>query len=166
MAHGLERRCPDKTPCWRITGCSRYRIRQEAERRLKQGNLRAVVATASLELGIDIGSVDLVCRSARRDRSTWLCQRVGRSGHTVGATPKGRFFPTTRDELLECGALLAGIRNGALEKLEIPQNALDILAQLVVAEVAAEPWDEESLYELVRRSWPFRDLAQGLGRRS
>ncbi|MCB9383720.1 MAG: DEAD/DEAH box helicase [Bryobacterales bacterium] len=158
VAHALEERC-GQDAVLAHHGSLALPIRQDAERRLKEGDLRAVVSTASLELGIDIGSVDLVCQIGSPRSIHVALQRVGRSGHSVGATPKGRFFPTTRDELLECGALLAGIRNGALEKLEIPQNALDILAQQVVAEVAAEPWDEQPLFELVRRSWPFRELA-------
>ena len=157
VAHALEERCGEDA-ILAHHGSLALPIRQNAEQRLKNGELRAVVATASLELGIDIGSVDLVCQVGSPRSIHVALQRVGRSGHAVGATPKGRFFPTTRDELLECGALLAGIRNGSLERLEIPRNALDILAQQVVAEVAAEPWAEQELYGLARRSWPFRDL--------
>jgi ATP-dependent Lhr-like helicase len=157
VAHALEERC-GQDAVLAHHGSLALPIRQSAERRLKHGELRAVVATASLELGIDIGSVDLVCQIGSPRSIHAALQRAGRSGHAVGATPKGRFFPTTRDELLECGALLAGIRKGALERLQIPRNPLDILAQQVVAEVAAEPWDEGALYTLVRRAWPFRDL--------
>ena len=160
VSHGLEERCGEGS-ILAHHGSLSLPIRQNAEQRLKSGDLRAVVATASLELGIDIGSVDLVCQIGSPRSIHVALQRVGRSGHAVGATPKGRFFPTTRDELLECGALLAGMRKGALERLEIPRNALDILAQQVVAEVAAQPWEERELYELFRRAWPFRDLAEG-----
>ncbi len=159
IAHALAERCGEDAVLAHHGSLS-LPIRQRAEQRLKGGELRAVVATASLELGIDIGSVDLVCQVGSPRSIHVALQRVGRSGHAVGATPKGRFFPTTRDELIECGALLAGIRNGSLERLEIPRNARDILAQQIVAEVAAEPWSESGLYELFRRSWPFRDLAE------
>ncbi|MEZ5402272.1 MAG: DEAD/DEAH box helicase [Bryobacteraceae bacterium] len=157
VAHALRERCGEDA-ILAHHGSLALPVRQNAEQRLKHGEVRAVVATASLELGIDIGSVDLVCQVGTPRSIHVALQRVGRAGHSVGATPKGRFFPTTRDELIECGALLQGIRNGALERLEIPRNALDILAQQVVAEVAAEPWDEEALYELTRRAFPYRDL--------
>jgi ATP-dependent Lhr-like helicase len=130
----------------------------EAEERLKRGDLRAVVATASLELGIDIGTVDLVCQIGSPRWISVALQRIGRSGHWVGAEPKGRLFPTTRDELIECGALISGIRKGELERLEIPQNALDILAQQIVAAAASEPLGEEELFRLVRSTYPYRNL--------
>ncbi|MEZ5354930.1 MAG: DEAD/DEAH box helicase, partial [Bryobacteraceae bacterium] len=126
VAHALQQRCGEEA-ILAHHGSLSLAARQNAERRLKQGELRAVVATASLELGIDIGTVDLVCQLGTPRSIHVALQRVGRSGHAVGATPKGRFFPTTRDELIECGALVAGIRRGSLEKLEIPANALDIL---------------------------------------
>src|SRR5260370_16145762 len=113
-------------------------LRFDAESRLKRGELRAVVATASLELGIDIGTVDLVCQIGSPRSIAVALQRIGRSGHWVGAKPKGRLFPATRDELIECGALLSAIRKGDLERLEIPQNALDILAQQIDAPASAE----------------------------
>ncbi len=100
----------------------------------KSGELRAVVATASLELGIDIGTVDLVCQIGSPRSIAVALQRVGRSGHWVGAMPKGRFFATTRDELIECAALVRAIRSGQLDRLEIPKAPLDILAQQIVAE--------------------------------
>ncbi len=132
--------------------------RLEAETRLKQGRLKALVATASLELGIDIGSVDLVCQVATPRSIATLLQRVGRSGHRLGAVPKGRIFPLSRDDLVECTALLRAAREGALDRLIIPERPLDILAQQIVATVACEDWDEEALYALVRRAYPYRDL--------
>ncbi len=133
-------------------------LRLNAEARLKSGELRAVVATASLELGIDIGSVDLVCQIGSPRSIAVALQRVGRSGHWVGAKPKGRFFTTTRDELIECAALVRSIRSGELDRLEIPTAPLDILAQQIVAETAARDWQEEDLYALVRGTYPYRDL--------
>src|SRR6185503_7455427 len=125
--------------------------RLDAEERLKQGRLRALVATASLELGIDIGHVDLVCQLGTPRRISTFLQRVGRSGHTVRGTPKGRLFPLTRDELVECTALLRCVRAGELDHLIIPSQPRDVLAQQIVAEVAAEERGEDALFELVRR---------------
>jgi ATP-dependent Lhr-like helicase len=146
------------------------RLRLEAERRLKNGELRAVVATASLELGIDVGTVDLVVQIGSPHSIAVALQRVGRSGHWVGAMPKGRLFATTRDDLVECAALVRAIRAGELDRLEIPHNALDILAQQIVATCAAQepPAGEESpaaiaeedLYALVRQALPYRTLAR------
>ena len=133
-------------------------LRLNAEERLKSGELRAVVATASLELGIDIGSVDLVCQIGSPRSIGVALQRVGRSGHWVGAMPKGRFFATTRDELIECAALVRSIRSGQLDRLEIPTAPLDILAQQIVAECAARDWQEEELYTLIRSTYPYREL--------
>ena len=134
--------------------------RLAAEQQLKEGKLRALVATASLELGIDIGEVDLVCQlGSTRSIATFL-QRIGRSGHSVTGTPKGRMFPLTRDELVESAALLDAIRRGELDHLEIPREPLDILAQQIVATVACEEWSTESLFELVCQAYPFRDLSR------
>ncbi len=133
-------------------------LRQDAETRLKAGELRAVVATASLELGIDIGTVDLVIQVGTPRSIAVALQRIGRSGHWVGAQPRGRFFPTTRDELIECAAVIDAIRASELERITIPQNALDILAQQIVAETAAGAWSEDDLYALVRRAYPYRNL--------
>ena len=133
-------------------------LRLEAESRLKNGELRAVVATASLELGIDIGAVDLVIQVGSPRSIAAGLQRIGRSGHWVGAMPKGRLLVTTRDELIECAALVSGIRRGELERIEIPENALDVLAQQIVAAAAAEPWQEDDLYRLVRSAHPYRRL--------
>ena len=134
--------------------------RLDAEQRLKQGKLQALVATASLELGIDIGEVDLVCQLGSPRSIAALLQRVGRSGHAVNGTPKGRLFPLSRDELVECAALLDSIGRGELDRLAIPEQPLDVLAQQIVAETAAQEWGEDELYALVRRSWPYRALAR------
>lgn len=136
------------------------KLRLEAEQRLKKGELRAVVATASLELGIDIGTVDLVCQIGSPRSIAVALQRIGRSGHVMSAVPKGRLFATTRDELLECAAVVRAIRQGELDRLEIPRAPLDILAQQIVAEAAAAPCREDDLYALVRRAYPYRDLAR------
>ena len=133
-------------------------LRHEAETRLKNGELRAVVATASLELGIDIGTVDLVVQIGSPRSIAVALQRFGRSGHWIGAKPKGRLFATTRDELVECASLIRSIRAGELERIHIPENALDILSQQIVAAAACEPWDEEALFRLVRSAWPYRNL--------
>src|SRR2546425_1011774 len=134
--------------------------RLAAEQRLKAGELKALVATASLELGIDIGAVDLVCQIGSPRSIATLLQRVGRSGHHLRAVPKGRLFPLSRDELVECGALVRAAREGKLDRLIIPQRPLDILAQQVVAMVACDEWDEEALYEVVRGAYPYRDLSR------
>src|SRR3984885_4486948 len=132
--------------------------RQRVEARLRAGDLRALVATASLELGIDIGPVELVCQiGSPRSIATFL-QRVGRSNHTRSGVPRGLLYPTTRDELVECAALLRGVRRGRLDAIVMPERPLDILAQQMVAEAAAEQWAEGSLLELARRAAPFRDL--------
>jgi ATP-dependent Lhr-like helicase len=132
--------------------------RLRVEDRLRAGELPVLVATASLELGIDIGPVDLVCQlGSPRSLATFL-QRVGRSGHARGATPKGRLFPTTRDELVECAALVRGVGAGRLDLLHPPTAPLDILAQQIVAACAAEPWKEAELFDLVRRAAPYENL--------
>ncbi|WP_321928979.1 DEAD/DEAH box helicase [Paraburkholderia guartelaensis] len=129
-----------------------------AEQRLKSGDLRVLVATASLELGIDIGDVDLVCQIGSPRSIAGFLQRVGRSGHQVGGVPKGRIFPTSRDDLIECAALLDSVRRGELDRLALPQAPLDVLAQQIVAEVACEAWEEDALYALVRRATPWAAL--------
>ncbi|HEX9627843.1 MAG TPA: DEAD/DEAH box helicase [Acidiferrobacterales bacterium] len=134
--------------------------RLAAEQRLKAGELKALVATASLELGIDIGEVDLVCQLGSPRAIATFLQRVGRSGHAVGATPKGRLFPLSRDELVECAALLDAVARGELDRLVIPGKPLDVLAQQIVAEVAARDWHEAELYECLRRAWPYRNLTR------
>jgi ATP-dependent helicase Lhr and Lhr-like helicase len=132
--------------------------RLSAEQRLKHGKLKALVATASLELGIDIGDVDLVCQIGSPRSIANFLQRVGRSGHAVEGTPKGRLFPLSRDELVECTALIDSVQRGELDRLTIPENALDVLAQQIVAETAAREWSEDALFGLVRRAWPYRAL--------
>src|SRR5437867_2318301 len=134
--------------------------RLDAETRLKDGKLRALVATASLELGIDIGTVDLVCQIGSTRSIATLLQRVGRAGHHLQAIPKGRLFPLSRDELVECAALVRATRERRLDRLIIPAHPLDILAQQIVAAVACEEWDEAALYELVRGAYPYRDLTR------
>ena len=134
--------------------------RQRVEARLRAGDLRALVATASLELGIDIGPVELVCQiGSPRSIATFL-QRVGRSNHTRSGTPAGKLYPTTRDELVECAALIRGVQGGRLDAIVVPHRPLDILAQQMVAESAAEQWAEGALLELARRAAPFRDLTR------
>jgi len=132
--------------------------RLDAEERLKGGRLRVLVATASLELGIDIGHVDLVIQLASPRRISAFLQRVGRSGHTVGGRPKGRLFPLSRDDLIECAALVRAVRSGDLDRLLVQPRPLDVLAQQVVAEAACEDWTEADLFDLVRRAHPYRAL--------
>ena len=132
--------------------------RFDAERRLQAGKLKGLVATASLELGIDIGEVDLVCQlGSPRSIATFL-QRVGRSGHAFGGTCKGRLFPLSRDDLVECTALIDAVERGELDSLVVPQQPLDVLAQQIVAEVGARDWSEDQLFALYRGAWPYRCL--------
>ena len=135
-------------------------LRLDAESRLKRGELKALIATASLELGIDIGDVDLVCQLGSPRSIAAFLQRVGRSGHSLGGTPKGRLFPLSRDDLAECAALLDSVRRGELDRLKIPQQPLDLLAQQIVAEIGAREWNEEELFALMRRAYPYRDLTR------
>ena len=132
--------------------------RLAAEQRLKAGELSALVATASLELGIDIGDVNLVCQLGSTRSIASFLQRVGRSNHTVEGFPKGRIFPLSRDELIECAALIDSVRRGELDRVSIPEQPLDILAQQIVASVAAEEWTEDALFAMVRRAYPYRNL--------
>ncbi len=132
--------------------------RLDAETRLKGGQLKALVATASLELGIDIGHVDLVCQIGSPHRIATLLQRVGRSGHTITGTPKGRVFPVSRDDLVECAALLRSIRSGLLDAIVSNDAPLDVLAQQIVAETASLDYAEHDLFALVTRAWPYRNL--------
>ena len=133
-------------------------LRFDAESRLKNGQLKALVATASLELGIDIGDVDLVCQIGSPRTIAALLQRVGRSGHSIGGTPKGRLFPLSRDDLVECAALLDSVRRGELDRLCIAENPLDVLSQQIVAETAARDWNEDGLFDLFRGAYPYRAL--------
>jgi ATP-dependent Lhr-like helicase len=156
-AHLLAERLGDDRVAAHHGSLSKER-RLRVEERLRAGDLRALVATASLELGIDIGPVELVCQlGSPRSIATFL-QRVGRSGHARGATPKGRLFPTTRDELVECAALLRGLHAGRLDHVHPPEAPLDILAQQIVAEVSAQEWKEAELLALVRRAAPYAQL--------
>ncbi|MDE1163806.1 MAG: DEAD/DEAH box helicase [Pseudomonas sp.] len=132
--------------------------RLEAEQRLKRGELQVLVATASLELGIDIGEVDLVCQIASPGSISAFLQRVGRSGHQVGGTPKGRLFATSRDDLIECAALLDCVRRGELDILHIPRAPLDVLAQQIIAEVSCQEWHEQALYDCFRQAMPYASL--------
>jgi ATP-dependent Lhr-like helicase len=159
MSHHLAERLGSDAIAAHHGSLSR-KLRLVAEKKLKSGELRALVATASLELGIDIGAVDLVCLiGSPRSISVGL-QRIGRAGHWRGAVPKGRIFATTRDELLECAALVRAIRQGHLDRIAIPEAPLDILAQQIVAMCAAEDWNETELFQAVRRAYPYRDLTR------
>ncbi len=162
VAHNLEERLADLGPQAVAAhhGSLSRQIRLSAEERLKQGHTRVVVATASLELGIDIGAVDLVCQIGSPRSIAIGLQRIGRSGHWIGAVPKGRLFATTRDELIECAAIVRALKSGALDCVEVPSAPLDILAQQLVAEVAAQEWREEDLFSLVRGAYPYRDLSR------
>jgi ATP-dependent Lhr-like helicase len=132
--------------------------RFDAEQRLKQGKLKAMVATASLELGIDIGDVELVCQlGSPRSIATFL-QRVGRANHSVGGIPKGRLLPLSRDDLIECTALLDAVQGGELDRLIFPIAPIDVLCQQIVAEVSAREYGEDELFALVKRSWSYRNL--------
>ncbi|HUS40114.1 MAG TPA: DEAD/DEAH box helicase, partial [Pirellulales bacterium] len=133
-------------------------IRMSAEQRLKSGQLKAIVATASLEMGIDIGYIDLVCQIGSPRSIASFLQRVGRSGHSLDVIPKGRLFPLTRDELIECLSLIRAVKQHKLDAIEIPEAPLDILSQQIVAAVAAEDFGEDELFELCRRAWPYRQL--------
>ncbi|MBS0170312.1 MAG: DEAD/DEAH box helicase [Nitrospira sp.] len=135
-------------------------IRLSAEDRLKSGAVRVVVATASLELGIDVGTVDLVCQIGSPRSIATCLQRVGRAGHWIHAIPKGRLFVTTRDELIECAALIRAIRTGVLDRIAVPPAPLDVLAQQIVAATAGQSWEETELFELCRRAMPYRDLSR------
>jgi ATP-dependent helicase Lhr and Lhr-like helicase len=159
VAHLLGERLGDGQVAAHHGSLSKDR-RQRVESRLRSGDLRALVATASLELGIDIGPVELVCQiGSPRSFATFL-QRVGRSNHTRTGTPSGRLYPTSRDELVECAALLRGVRQGRLDVLHVPEGPLDILAQQAVAECAAADWAEADLLALFRGAAPFQGLSQ------
>lgn len=133
-------------------------MRLDAEQRLKGGELQVLIATAPLELGIDIGDVDLVCQIGSPGSINGFLQRVGRSRHQVGGTPKGRLFATTRDDLIECAALLDCVRRGELDTLQIPVAPLDVLAQQIIAEVSAQEWSEQALLALIHRAAPYATL--------
>lgn len=157
VAHALTERLGEGLVVSHHGSLSRV-ARLDAETRLKNGELRAVVATASLELGIDIGSVELVVQVGSTRSIAVALQRFGRAGHWVRAIPKARLIATTRDELIECAALIRAIRSGELERLRIPENALDILAQQIVAEAACQTWELDALFARFRCAWPYRNL--------
>src|SRR5271157_272763 len=185
IAHQLGERMGDENVAAHHGSLSR-KLRLEAERKLKEGQVKVLVATASLELGIDVGTVDLVCHISSPRSIAVALQRVGRSGHWRGAVPKGRFFVTTRDDLAECAVLVRAIRSGELDRLIFPEASLDILAQQIVACCAAarsaavpaaiveagedagatndtrenDGWDEDELFALVKRAYPYRNLSR------
>jgi ATP-dependent Lhr-like helicase len=159
VAHQLGERIGEENVAAHHGSLSR-KLRLAAEKKLKEGQIKVLVATASLELGIDVGTVDLVVQINSPRAIAVTLQRVGRSGHWRGAVPKGRLFATTRDDLLECAALVRAIRHGDLDRLMIPESPLDVLAQQIVAACAAEEWDEDEIFALVRRAYPYRSLAR------
>src|ERR1700691_2080713 len=173
IAHQLGERLGEENVAAHHGSLSR-KLRLEAERKLKEGQIKVLVATASLELGIDIGTIDLVCHISSPRSIAVALQRVGRSGHWRGAVPKGRFFVTTRDDLAECAVLVRAIRMGELDRLIFPEASLDVLAQQIVAICAAsgiptsaagsdkedEGWDEDDLFALVKRAYPYRNLSR------
>src|SRR5580658_5563535 len=175
IAHQLGERLGEENVAAHHGSLSR-KLRLEAERKLKEGQIKVLVATASLELGIDVGTVDLVCHISSPRSIAVALQRVGRSGHWRGAVPKGRFFVTTRDDLAECAALVRAIRRGELDRLIFPEDSLDVLAQQIVACCAAsgsaaaaagedagatsEGWDEDELFALIKRAYPYRNLSR------
>ena len=157
LAHQLSQRLGEDAVVAHHGSLSQ-KTRHEAEQRLKGGLVKLCVATSSLELGIDVGAVDLVCQVGSPRSIGLLLQRVGRSGHSLGETPKGRLFPLTRDELMESIALVRGIARGNLDRLAVPPWPLDVLAQQIVAECATREWDEDELFGLARRAYPYREL--------
>ncbi|MGD0792752.1 MAG: DEAD/DEAH box helicase [Terriglobales bacterium] len=174
ISHQLGERLGEENVAAHHGSLSR-KLRLEAERKLKEGQVKVLVATASLELGIDVGTVDLVCHISSPRSIAVALQRVGRSGHWRGAVPKGRFFVTTRDDLAECAVLVRAIRLGELDRLIFPEASLDVLAQQIVACCAAsgsaatanksgdqsnDGWDEDELFALVKRAYPYRNLAR------
>ncbi len=162
VSHHLEERLTDlgaETVAAHHGSLARQ-IRLSAEERLKAGTTRVVVATASLELGIDVGTVDLVCQIGSPRAIATCLQRVGRAGHWVRAIPKGRLFATTRDELLECAALIRAIRVGVLDHIQVPPEPLDVLAQQLIAAAASQSWTEDEAYALCRRAFPYHNLTR------
>ncbi|HEV8435501.1 MAG TPA: DEAD/DEAH box helicase, partial [Thermoanaerobaculia bacterium] len=163
MAERVARHLSDRLGADAVTahhGSLSKENRLDAESRLKAGRLKALVATASLELGIDIGHVDLVCQIGSPHRIATFLQRVGRSGHTVSGMPKGRIFPGSRDDLFECAALLRAVHRGELDRIVMQERPLDVLAQQIVAESACCDYSEDELFALVRRAWPYRELSR------
>jgi len=160
MAHQLSERLGTENVAAHH-GSLAKEARLDAEHRLREGKLKVLVATASLELGIDIGHVDLVCQVSSPHRIATFLQRVGRSGHTIAGIPKGRIFPLTRDDLIECAAMVRAVHDGELDRIEVPDAPLDVLAQQIVAEVCAEEeWDEDALLKLFRGAYPYRSIGK------
>jgi ATP-dependent helicase Lhr and Lhr-like helicase len=159
VSHNLAERIGEDNVAAHHGSLSR-KLRLTAENKLKNGEIKVLVATASLELGIDIGTVDLVVQISSTRSIAVALQRVGRSGHWRGAIPKGRFFAATRDDLLECASLVRAIRHGDLDRLIIPEAPLDIMAQQIVATCATDEWDEDAMLAMVRRAYPYRNLEQ------
>ncbi|MDP9268031.1 MAG: DEAD/DEAH box helicase [Acidobacteriota bacterium] len=159
VSHNLEERMGEGAVAAHHGSLSR-KLRLEAEKKLKAGEVAVLVATASLELGIDIGFVDLVIHIGTPRSIGGALQRIGRAGHWRGAVPKGRLFPTTRDELVELAATIRAIHQGDLDRLMVPDAPLDILAQQIIAMCAVEEWDEDALFALVRRAHPYRELTR------
>src|SRR5207253_9796231 len=162
LAHELGERLGEGEVAAHHGSLSRER-RQRVEERLRAGDLSALVATASLELGIDVGPVELVCQIGSPHSIATFLQRVGRANHHLTGVPRGIMYPTTRDELVECTALLAAVERGRLDALHPPEQPLDILAQQIVAETAARGDDgvaEDELFDLVTRAWPYRGLSR------
>jgi ATP-dependent helicase Lhr and Lhr-like helicase len=161
MAERVTRKLSDRLGEVRVAahhGSLAKEQRLDAEQRLKSGALSAMVATSSLELGIDIGNVDLVCQLASPRSIAAFLQRVGRSGHSVCGQPKGRLFPLSNDDLVECAALIDSVNRGELDRLIMPEAPLDVLAQQIAAEVNAQDWAEAELFAFLRRGWPYRNL--------
>jgi len=168
VSHQLAERLGEENVAAHHGSLSR-KLRLTAEKKLKEGQIKVLVATASLELGIDVGTVDLAIQISSPRAIAVALQRVGRSGHWRGAVPKGRFFATTRDELFECATLVRAIRHGELDRIMIPDSPLDILAQQIVATCASAGstnpeedtgWKEDDLFDLVTRAYPYRNLSR------
>lgn len=159
VAHHLEQRLGEHKVLAHHGSLSR-KLRLAAETKLKRGELQVLVATASLELGIDIGSIDLVCQIGSPRAIATALQRIGRAGHWHAAISKGRIFATTRDELLECAALVYAIREGDLDQLIIPKEPLDILAQQIVAACATQDWEEDTLFHYFKNAYPYQHLTR------
>lgn len=159
VAHQLKARLGEDAVATHHGSLS-HDMRRRTEQRLKDGELKAVVATASLELGIDVGHIDLVCQLGTPRAIATFLQRVGRAGHSLGVVPKGRLFALTREEQIECLALVRAVFAGRLDRVQIPRAPLDILAQQIVAASACDEWDEDALFDMCRRAYPYRELSR------
>lgn len=159
VAHNLAERIGEELVGTHHGSLSR-KLRLTAEQKLKSGEYKVLVATASLELGIDIGDIDLVCQIGSPRSIAVALQRIGRAGHWRGAVPKGRLFATTRDELIECAAVVKAIKQGELDRILIPEQPRDVLAQQIVATCATGDWNEDDLFALIKRAYPYRNLSR------